>query len=194
MRLYSDIGGTAPSPRRVRIFIAEKGLTIPTELLQLHADNRTEAFRAKNPMGNLPVLELDDGTCLSETMAICRYLEELHPEPALFGSDALERATIEMWNRRAELALYMAIEFAGGFAGEEVARSARKRAYRTLQLFDGQLAHHKYVAGEMYSVADITTKVAIDFGVAYNNFELSPDSPHFTRWHAEMSSRASDTA
>ena len=101
MKLYCDIGGTAPSPRRVRLFIAEKGLDVPVELLDLHKDNRTDAFREKNPLRNLPVLELDDGTCISESMAICRYLDELHPKPPLFGADALERATIEMWNRRA---------------------------------------------------------------------------------------------
>lgn len=166
MKLYSDIGGTAPSPRRVRIFIAEKGLDVPLELLDLHKENRTDAFREKNPLRNLPVLELDDGTCISESMAICRYLDELHPQAPLFGVDALERATIEMWNRRAELSFYLAIEFAGGFLGEDVAERSRRGAYKMIDLFDRELASHEFIAGSGFSVADITTKVAIDFGIA----------------------------
>ena len=194
MKLYSDIGGTAPSPRRVRVFIAEKGLEVPLELLDLHKGNRTEAFREKNPLRNLPVLELDDGTCLSETMAICRYLDELHPEPPLFGVEPLERATIEMWNRRAELSFYLAVEYAGGFLGEDVAKRSRRGAYKMIDLFDGELARHQFIAGGVFSVADITTKVAIDFGVAYNDFELPTDATNFVRWHADMDVRPSASA
>jgi glutathione S-transferase len=194
MKLYSDIGGTAPSPRRVRIFIAEKGLDVSLELLDLHKDNRTEAFREKNPLRNLPVLELDDGTCISETMAICRYFDELHPQPPLFGSEPLERAIIEMWNRRAEMSFYLAVEFAGGFLGEDTAERARRGAYKMIDLFDRELATREFIAGSAFSVADITTKVAIDFGIAYNDFELPADAPNFARWHANMSGRPSASA
>lgn len=194
MKLYSDIGGTAPSPRRVRIFIAEKGLDVPLELLDLHKENRTEAFREKNPLRNLPVLELDDGTCISESMAICRYLDELHPQAPLFGVEALERATIEMWNRRAELSFYLAIEFAGGFLGEDVAERSRRGAYKMIDLFDRELASHEFIAGSGFSVADITTKVAIDFGIAYNDFELPVNALEFARWHAAMDDRPGASA
>ena len=191
MKLYSDHSGRAPSPRRVRIFIAEKGIDVDIINMELHKENRTDEFRQKNPMGNLPVLELDDGTCLSESMAICRYLEEISPDPKLFGSDPLEKATIEMWNRRSELAFYLPIEYAGGFLGEEVANGARKRVARMLQLFDAELGTREFIAGSMISVADITTKVAIDFGVRFNSIVVSEELGNFKRWHSEMDARPS---
>ena len=103
MKIYVDRNGTAPSPRRVRIYLAEKGLEIPYERLEIHKQNRTEEFKKKNRASTLPVLELDDGTCIAESMAICRYFEALHPEPPLFGATPLEQAEIEMWLRRIEL-------------------------------------------------------------------------------------------
>ena len=191
MKLYSDESGTAPSPRRVRIFVAEKDLDVETVPMQLHTENRTDAFRRKNPMGNLPVLELADGTCIAETMAICRYLEELSPEPPLFGATPLERAQVEMWNRRAELAFYLPIEFAGGFLGDEVARGARKRVDRMLRLFDGELATRPFLAGPRFSVADITAKVAIDFGVRFNEIAVPEELADFRRWSDEVGARPS---
>ena len=136
MKLYSDIGGQAPSPRRVRMFLAEKSFEIEIVEMELHRENRTAEFRKKNPMGNLPVLELEDGTCISESIAICRYVEGLQPDPSLFGNSPLSSAVIEMWNRRAEFAFYMPIEFAGGFLGAEVAERSRKRVEKTMRLFD----------------------------------------------------------
>ena len=109
MKLYD--GGRAPNPRRVRIFFAEKGLALP-ELVPVdmaRKEHKTEAFTRINPAQRLPVLELDDGTALAETIAICRYIEALHPEPPLFGRDAKEQATIEMWNRRVELGLFASV-------------------------------------------------------------------------------------
>lgn len=194
MRLYSDRSGRAPSPRRVRIFIAEKGLEVPVSKMELHRDNRTEAFRRKNPMGNLPVLELDDGTCIAESIAICRYLEEISPEPMLFGSSPIEKAVIEMWNRRSELAFYLPIEYAGGFLGEDVANGARRRVGKMLQLFDSELATREFIAGTGFSVADITTKVAIDFGVRFNGIVVPDDLTHFRRWHSELETRPSAAA
>ena len=108
MKLYD--GGKAPNPRRVRIFLAEKGLPLP-ELVAVDlgkAENLGPAFSAKNPWQRVPVLELDDGTLISESVAICRYFEELHPEPALFGRGARERALVEMWQRRLEFGVYLA--------------------------------------------------------------------------------------
>ncbi len=191
MKLYSDQSGRAPSPRRVRVFIVEKGLDVAVVKMELHKENRTDEFRKKNPMGNLPVLELDDGTCISESLAICRYLEALSPAPSLFGSTPIEIATIEMWNRRSELAFYLPIEYAGGFLGEDVAAGARKRVDKMLTLFDAELATHDFIAGSAFSVADITTKVAIDFGVRFNDIAVPEDLLHFRRWHSDMESRPS---
>ncbi len=162
--------------------------------MELHTENRTEAFRKKNPLGNLPVLELDDGLCIAESMAICRYLEELSPEPPLFGSTPLEKAVIEMWNRRSELAFYLPIEYAGGFLGEKVAEGARKRVARMLTLFDAELATRQFIAAAHFSVADITTKVAIDFGVRFNDINVPDELSNFKRWNAEMNERPSMAA
>ena len=105
MKLYDCT--PAPNPRRVRIFLAEKGLTIPTEQVELLGrQNYTPEFRAKNPLGRVPVLELDDGTCIAESVAICRYFEETQPNPPLLGTDAKDRALVEMWQRRMELELF----------------------------------------------------------------------------------------
>src|SRR6185503_18934231 len=108
MKLYD--GGRAPNPRRVRVFLAEKGLSVPLEQVDLGAlAQKSDAFTAINPIQRVPVLVLDDGTVIAESLAICRYFEELHPEPALFGRGALEKATIEMWQRRLELHLLFPI-------------------------------------------------------------------------------------
>src|SRR5271156_3285232 len=105
MKIYDTT--IAPNPRRVRIFLAEKGISIPYEQVDLaKAENRQPPFLAKNPLGGVPVLELDDGTLIAESVAICRYFEELHPNPPLMGTGALERAQVEMWQRRMELALF----------------------------------------------------------------------------------------
>ena len=105
MKLYDFT--RAPNPRRVRIFLAEKGITVPMEQIDLFIGaNRTPEALGRNPYGGLPVLELDDGTCIAESVAICRYFEDLHPQPALMGVDAKDRAVVEMWNRRMELVLF----------------------------------------------------------------------------------------
>jgi glutathione S-transferase len=101
MKLYD--GGQAPNPRRVRVFLAEKGISVPTELVDIGAlQQRTPEFTKINPMQRLPVLELDDGTRIAESIAICRYFEALQPDPPLFGQGALEIARVEMWNRQIE--------------------------------------------------------------------------------------------
>ncbi|MGH8011587.1 MAG: glutathione S-transferase, partial [Candidatus Binataceae bacterium] len=108
MKIYNS--SAAPNPRRVRVFLAEKGLQVPYEEVDLaKAANRTPEFRKKNPLAGVPVLELDDGTCIAESVAICRYFEELHPQPPLFGIGAKERALVDMWNRRMEFALLQPI-------------------------------------------------------------------------------------
>ena len=164
----------APNPRRVRIFLAEKGIQVPDEQVDLaKAQNRAPEFLKINPFGGVPVLQLDDGTNLAESVAICRYFEETHPEPRLMGIDARDRAIVEMWQRRMEQQLFAMVSGAfrntsDFFKGRipqvpeygEVCRQAAERAFGTL---DGFLAESKFIAGERYTIADITALVAIDF-------------------------------
>jgi glutathione S-transferase len=195
----------APNPRRVRIFLAEKGIEVPFEEVDLMAGAlRAPAFTQLNPMQRVPVLILDDGTAIAETVAICRYFEEVRPQPALFGSGARERAIVEMWNRRAELGLFGAITHAfrhlnPKMAALEVPQIAawgeanRLKVLDILALFDRQLSSHPFVAGDRYSIADITTMVAIDF-LKPARIVLPGGLDHLRRWHGEVSARPSATA
>jgi glutathione S-transferase len=176
------------------MFLLEKSFDLEIVEMELYKENRTPKFRLKNPMENLPVLELDDGTCIAESIAICRYIEEISPVPRLFGGNPEEIAVIEMWNRRAKFAFYMPIEFAGGFMGSDVADGARKRVEKTMRLFDSQLASSTFIAGEVVSVADITTKAALDFGMQFNGISIPDDVPHFSRWNICMDNRKSAAA
>lgn len=196
MRLYTDKHGTAPSPRRVRLFLAEKGLEIPLVYVDIDArETRTPEFREKNAMGNVPVLELDDGTCLAESMAICRYLEELNPEPNLFGATPLERAQVSVWTRRAEGRLYMAIDLAGAFKPvPDAERMCRAFAEETMKQFDQELAKRPFVAGERFTMADIVTLGALDYGIAHVGFRIPEELVDLQRWYAEMRQRPSAKA
>jgi len=196
MKLYVDRHGEAPSPRRVRIYLAEKGLDVPMERMLLHEENRTEAFRRKNPYRTLPVLELDDGTCIAESLAICRYFEALHPEPSLMGRTPLEQARIEMWTRRVELSIYLPVDFAGGaeLLGEEAAARFRDGAGRALRFFDRQLAERPFMAGDAYSLADVVALSAVDFGLRHVGFTLDPAWTNLRRWHDAVSARPSARA
>jgi len=202
MKIYDS--KTAPNPRRVRIFVAEKGIQIPYEEVDLvKAVNRGEEFRKKNPSGTVPVLELDDGTCISETVAICRYLEELHPNPPLMGVDAKDRALVEMWQRRMELELLIPIADAfrqrhDFFKGKirqlpEYAEVQKKNAEDRLARLNNELANRKFIAGDRYTIADITALCAIDFG-RVSKIAIQPDQANLARWHAEVSARASAKA
>jgi glutathione S-transferase len=202
MKIYDS--KTAPNPRRVRIFVAEKGIEIPYEEVDLvKAVNRGEEFRKKNPSGTVPVLELDDGTCISETVAICRYLEELHPNPPLMGVDAKDRALVEMWQRRMELELLIPIADAfrqrhDFFKGKirqlpEYAEVQKKNAEDRLARLNNELANRKFIAGDRYTIADITALCAIDFG-RVSKIAIQPDQANLARWHAEVSARASAKA
>ena len=202
MKLYDS--RTAPNPRRVRIFLAEKGISVPVEEVDIvSAQNRSAEFRAKNAMGTLPVLELDDGTTIAESVAICRYFEELQPEPPLMGTDAKDRAAIEMWQRRMEFELFLPITqvFRNGhafFKGRipqvpEYGEVCRKHAEQRLEWLDGVLADRPFVAGERYTIADITALCAIDFG-RVSNIRVTPEQPNLARWHAAVSSRPSAKA
>ncbi|WP_353182511.1 glutathione S-transferase [Bosea sp. (in: a-proteobacteria)] len=200
MKLYD--GGRAPNPRRVRIFFAEKGLALP-ELVSVDIakkEHRSEAFTRLNPLQRLPVLELDDGTALAETMAICRYVESLHPHPPLFGRDAKEQALIEMWNRRIELGLFgsVAAVFRHSHPSmaeletqiPEWAEANRDQIDDHLWVLELQLAANPFVCGEALTVADITAGIAIDF-MKPSRVPLPEDFVHIRRWHREVSARPS---
>ena len=202
MKLYDSVA--APNPRRVRIFLAEKGITVPIEQVDIaKAVNRQPEFLAKNPYGGLPVLQLDDGTYLAESIAICRYFEERHPQPALFGEGAEEKAKVEMWQRRMELGLFNMVtgcfqnthEFFKGRIQQSADYGAvcRHNALDRIAWLDGQLAARKFIAGDKFTVADITTLCAIDFGKPVN-IRVPPELANVTRWHQEVSSRPSAKA
>lgn len=201
IKLYS--ADLAPSPRRARIFIAEKGITdIETVTLSLPAgDNLTDEFAAKNPLKMVPMLELADGTCLSESNAIFRYLEETHPEPALMGSTPVEKATIEMWHNRVDLNLFYQViygfQHSSGFFkdrmtpiaewGTEACNNVRK----FLPILEQQLAAHTYVAGDTFSVADINAICAIDFARVVNIRIEEGEYPAIYAWREAMKARPS---
>jgi glutathione S-transferase len=197
MLLYHD--PRAPNPRRVRIFLAEKGVTVETiEVAISEQANRAPAYLAKNPLGLLPVLELADGRVLRESMAICRYLEELHPEPNLWGKDAWERAQIEQWNRHAELEVLFPVaqtfRNTHAFWAGRIKQCAdygaitREIVAERLAWFDAELGKRPYVAGERFSVADITLVCAIDFGKVVN-IRLGDEHANLRRWHASVAAR-----
>lgn len=197
MKLYDLKGGA--NPRRVRIFLAEKGVTLPTVVVDMmKGENRTPEFLALNPLGTLPILELDDGTILTESIAICRYLEELHPEPNLFGRDPLERARIEMWNRRAEIELLLPVAehfvhtspFWQGRRKQvaEQGALAREKALATMAWLDHELDDRPYLAGNHYTVADITAQCAVLLG-KNTGIALNGDLKNLGRWWQEVSAR-----
>ena len=196
---------TAPNPRRVRIFLAEKGIAIPYEELDLMKGAlKTPEFSKLNPLQRVPVLILDDGTPIGETMAICRYFEETQPKPALFGTGARERAVVEMWNWRMEMHLLQCVAHAfrhlhPAMAQLEVPQVSawgeanKPRVLDMLQIMDRELATRPYIAGSNVSVADITALVAIDF-MRVARIQRPPELEHLARWHGEMSARPSAKA
>lgn len=197
---------TAPSPRRVRIFLAEKDIDIPTVEIDLqHGEQLGDAFRARNPFCTVPVLELDDGTCITESFAICQYLEDLHPRPPLMGRDARERAMATMWNTHIEHHGLGAIaealrNRAKGFGSRaltgstdfeqipELVSRGRERTEIFLRELDQQLAGREYLLGDAYTVADITALVAVDFA-GWIKLPIPADAADLRRWHTQVSSR-----
>ena len=197
MKLYDLKNGL--NPRRVRIFLAEKGISIPSEFVDMiKGENKGERYLALNPMGTMPVLEFDDGTHLAESIAICRYFEELHPEPPLFGSTTLERARIEMWNRRMELEIQLPIQdvfvhLNPFWAGrrEQVPEYGRVRQAQLLERMawlNRELADRPYIAGEHYTVADITAQCAFVMGKGTGS-TIPADLSDLNRWFESVISR-----
>jgi glutathione S-transferase len=203
MKLYD--GGRAPNPRRVRVFLAEKGISVPTVPVDLGAlEQKSAAYTAVNPLQRLPALVLDDGAVITESIAICRYFEELNPDPPLFGRGALEAARIEMWNRRLELHLLFPISHVfrnthPAMKEMEVpqvpawAEANKPRIADFLAFLDGELKSRLFVAGDHYSVADITGLVALDF-MKPAKLTMPEEFMNLRRWHAEISARPSAKA
>ncbi len=200
MKLYD--GGRAPNPRRVQIFLAEKGVEIPAIQVDINRfDQKTEDFSRLNPMQRVPVLVLKDGTAISETVAICRYVEELQPEPVLFGRDALEKALVEMWQRRMELQFLLPVGFAfrhlhpGGahLEGTQVPQWGtinQAKAREFMEFLDAELASRPFIAGEEFTIADITGIVAYQF-LKPGRIPYPEDLVNLQRWQQEVAARPS---
>ena len=203
MKIYED--RVAPNPRRVRVFLAEKGIPDVEFVTVGIADDGilTPEFLRRNPLAQVPVLELDDGSYLTETVAICRYFEHLHPVPALFGEPGLDMARVEMWNRRMEFELLWPIanvfrHIHPFFKGKhpqvpQYGEVSRAHALKRLDWLDGELADGRgFIAGDRYTIADITALCGIDFG-RISGIRIG-DRPHLARWHAAVSARPSALA
>jgi glutathione S-transferase len=203
MKLYD--GGRAPNPRRVRVFLAEKGVSVPTEQVDLGAmAQKSAAYTAINPLQRVPALVLDDGTIITESIAICRYFELLYPQPSLFGEAPKDVARIEMWQRRMELHLLFPVAHVfrnshPAMKEMEVpqvpawAEANKPRVMEFLDVLDRELKDRPFVAGERYSVADITGLVGIDF-MKPAKLAVPDTLSHVKRWHADVSARPSAKA
>lgn len=209
MRLY--VWGSAPNPRRVRMFLAEKGISVPMEDVGDGAFLSAE-YRGHYPFRMVPMLELDDGTQIGEAMAICCYFEALHPDPPLMGRDAKDRALIEMWERRAYDEGFMGAAeifrnsnpaFKGrglpGYAEpvaqiSELAGRGQQRLDRFFKMFNDQLTTRPFIVGEHISVADITALCSIDFAKRLAEVSIPVACGHLSRWYDMLSSRPSAQA
>jgi glutathione S-transferase len=194
---------TAPNPRRVRIFLAEKGLTVPAENRDLNTLT-SDDFSQLNPEQRVPVLILDDGTVIAETVAICRYFELLHPEPALMGKGAQDCALVEMWQRRMELGLFACVAQAFRHLHPSMAvmeapqipawgEANKPKAVDALMRLDQRLSQSRFVAGPAYTIADITALVAIDF-TRPARIARPAGLVHLDRWYGEVTARPSAQA
>ena len=207
MKLYNE-ADPAPNPRRVRIFLKEKGVDlelVPTPLMK--RAHKAPEHMARNPLGQVPVLELDDGSHLSESVSICRYLEELHPEPNLFGRDARERATIDMWLRRAEFRLMQPLgqiwvhthPFTAAVATQafgkqftEYGEANRNVVTSASRLFDREIAGRPFIAGDRYTMADIVAQTTFDFA-RFIGVDIPEGCQALSDWYARVSARPSAT-
>ena len=199
MKLYTS--KVAPNPRRVHIFLAEKGVEIEMVEIDLgKSQNLDPDFVARNPLGRVPVLELDDGAYLAESMAICRYFEETHPEPPLMGTDARDRAMVEMWNRRMEFEIMTQVS--GCFRHThsywegripqiaEYGELCRKTVLERMAWLDGELADREFIAGDRFTVADITAFTAISLG-RIPKIRIAEELTNLQRWFDAVRARPS---
>ncbi len=203
MLLYNAFG---PNPRAMRMFLAEKGITIPTRDIDLmKAENRRPPYTDRNPGGQLPALELDDGSCIGETVAIFEYLEEKHPRPPLIGATAEERAEARQWQRRVELnitePLYNGFRYAEGLelfksrmrVLPEAAAGLKAVVQDRLKWLDGLMAGREYIAGSRFTIADIILYSALDFGAGVGQ-NLDPSLKNLTAWFKRVGARPSAAA
>lgn len=203
MKLYD--GGRAPNPRRVRMFLAEKGITVPMVAVDIMAgEQRGGAVAALNPMQRVPVLELDDGTAIAESVAICRYFEEIQPDPPLFGTDPVDKALVEMWNRRIELNFGMLVSGAARHGLDAMAvlepvqvrpwaEHCRSRIGAFLDWLDADLGDRPFIAGTRLTVADISALCFIDF-MKVIRIRIGEDRPNLHRWYQDLLARPSAAA
>jgi len=202
MKIY-DFGG-APNPKRLRVYLAEKGLSVPLEPIDIiSGQNRTPEFLQKNPLGGLPVLELDDGSYLPESLAIMEYFEELHPTPPMIGMTPIERARTRALERIAELGVLGPVAtifqntspfMAGRFKqSAEAAENARVRLQANLKVLDHAIASQPFVAGARPSIADCTLLAALEFA-AFAGAEIDPSCRNVARWHGDFMRRPSAQA
>ena len=202
MKIYET--KTAPNPRRVRMFLAEKGIDMDYVQVDIQkGENLSAEMRAKNPLGKIPILELDDGTCIAETDAICTYFEALHPEPSLMGSSVLEKGTIAMWQRQVELALMlqvgMCFQHTTGYFKDrmvpvpEYGKEAGINASKYLNILERRLELNTFIAGDTFSIADITALCAIDFARVVD-IRIKDEQTNLLRWYDSVNSRVSAKA
>lgn len=194
----------APNPRRVRIFLAEKGIELPEKPVSLmKREHKSPEHRARNSLGQVPTLELDDGTCISETVSICRYFEETHPEPPLFGTTPVEKALVDMWVRRTEFTVMMPVgnfwRHAHPFTAKlltqfkDFGESNRETYAGAQRWLDKELADRLYLVGDSFTVADICLLSTVDFA-DWIGLPLSDDAKNLRAWHERVSARPSAKA
>jgi glutathione S-transferase len=202
MKLHDFAG--APNPKKVRVYLAEKGLSLPVQPVDIvSGQNRTPEFLARNPLGGLPVLELDDGSHLTESLAIIEYLEELHPTPSMVGGTPLERARVREAERICELGILNSVAtifqntspfFAGRLKqSSDAAANATTRLENSLKVLDTKLATSPFVAGTAPSIADCTLLAALDFA-AFGGIEIPADFQNVHRWYGDFKKRPSAQA
>jgi glutathione S-transferase len=199
MKLYDFVG--APNPKKVRVYLAEKGITIPLQPVNIAAgESRTPEFLKMNPLGGLPVLELDDGSVLTESLAIIEYFEELHPNPPMIGTAALERARVRELERIAEIGVLLRVAqifqnthpFMAGRIKQsaDAAETARNALAANLKVLDAKIGNHKFVAGERPTIADCTLLAALDFA-EFAQAAIDPSCTNVARWYADFRQRPS---
>ena len=198
MKLFTT--ARAPNPRRVEIFLAEKSIAVPSVNVDIgRREHKDDAYRSINPLQRMPALQFDDGTVLTESIAICRYFEELHPDPPLFGATARERAEVEMWQRQMELDFLFPVAavfrhthpFMKGLEVPQIADYAaacRPRILAFLDYLDTVLANRRFAAGDAFSVADITGLVTVEF-MRPARIDMPAHLGHVARWAAEIAAR-----
>lgn len=195
----------APNPKRVRMFLAEKGVRVPTREINLMAlEHKSADYARIDPLGRVPALALDDGAVLTESVSICRYIETLYPEPALFGRDGREAAFVDMWQRRMEFELFMPVAHAFRHSHPRLAvleqpqfpdfaRAQGARAIAAMRWLDGVLSERRHVAGDVFTIADITAFVALELS-SLARLEIPEELIHLARWRSDVASRPSAAA